>query len=78
MQVGRDPVQGLIHADLTILRILWNGGTSDARGSHSATTLPREGALSEMKISSGKRQSDLILYIFIYFISGVQEQRAGT
>lgn len=44
MQVGRDPVLGPVHADLTILRILWNGGTSDARGSHSVTiphTIPK-------------------------------------
>lgn len=61
MQVDRDPAQGLIHADLTILRILWNGGTLDTRGVHSVTTPHTEGALSEMKISSGKRPSDLIL-----------------
>lgn len=46
-QVGRDPVQGLIHAD--------------ARGSHSVATPHTEGALTEVRISTGKRQSDLIL-----------------
>ena len=63
MQVGRDPVLGVAHADLAILRILWNGGTSGARGSHSVTILHTilKGASSEMKISSRKRQSDLIL-----------------